>query len=76
MQIETMPCPICEGPAAEEPPHVTDSTIIVCPNCERYKIADSMIPLIMSLEPELRKAMLDDAKRQAVLEELPYVSSQ
>ncbi len=76
MQIETMPCPVCEAPASEEPPHVTDSTIIVCPNCERYKIADSMIPLIMSLEPELRKAMLDDAKRRAVLEELPYVSSQ
>jgi hypothetical protein len=75
MQIETMPCPICEAPAAEEPPHITDSTIVACPNCERYKIADSMIPSVMAMEPELRKAILDDAKRQAGPEELPYVSS-
>jgi hypothetical protein len=75
MQIETMPCPICEEPAVEEPPHITDSTIVVCPNCERYKIADSMIPLVMAMEPELRKAALNNAKRQAGPEELPFVSS-
>ena len=76
MQIETIPCPVCEAPAAEEPPHITDSTIVVCPNCERYKIADSMIPLIMLMEPERRQAILKDAKQQAGPDELPYVPPQ
>ena len=76
MQIEAIPCPICEGPAAEEPPHISDSTIVVCPKCERYKIADSVIPQVMLLKPERRQAILDDAKRQAGPDELPYVSPQ
>ncbi len=76
MQIEAIPCPICEGPAAEEPPHISDSTIVVCPQWERYKIADSVIPQVMLLKPVRRQAILDDAKRQAGPDELPYVSSQ
>ena len=76
MQTQTMSCPFCGGPAAEEPPHVTDSTIVVCPKCQRYKIADNMIPQIMMLEPEQRLAILDDAKGRAASGELPYVSPQ
>ena len=76
MQIETIPCPFCGGSAAREPPHVTDSSIVVCPKCERYKIADSMIPQVMLLEPGQRQAILDDAKGRAGPGELPYVSPQ
>jgi hypothetical protein len=76
LDTEMMPCPVCEAPAAEEPPHVIDATIIVCPNCERYKIADNMIPQIMMLEPQQRQAILDDAKGRAGPGELPYVSPQ
>ena len=75
LDTEMMPCPVCEAPAAEEPPHVIDATIIVCPNCERYKIADNMIPQIMLLEPKDRQAILDEAKRKAEPDGLPYLKA-
>jgi hypothetical protein len=72
----SMNCPIC-GATAQQGSAATKGVAIVCPMCGEYEISSSVLTAgqLRKLEPQQRRAVLDNAKRSAQPGTRPVITS-